>query len=182
MTGWPEIFGFFFLIMLYDNIIMLSQSYVYSVKDTFIKNMNIYSFYKMDWWNQNVMLTQSLSTTAKWLGQLCPKCSVVPNHVQLVAVIPQTTIRMGLNLNSSNIKEGDGVYFECEVNSNPPPKRITWRHNVSDTLSNNKIKSFLEERLDSMWKWNGVGSCVFSFWGVWYKVLTVSPKLKETRV
>ena len=42
-------------------------------------------------------------------------------------------MKLGGSLNGSNIKEGDDVYFECEVLANPPPNKITWKHNVSFT-------------------------------------------------
>ena len=45
--------------------------------------------------------------------------------------IPSSTLTLGSNLNASNIKEGDDVYFECAVQANPLPYKITWRHNVS---------------------------------------------------
>lgn len=38
---------------------------------------------------------------------------------------------MGPTLNPDDIKEGDGVYFECEVKSNPKPYKLTWYHDVS---------------------------------------------------
>ena len=48
-----------------------------------------------------------------------------------VADVPSATLLLGSSLNASNIKEGDDVYFECGVKSNPRPYKITWKHNVS---------------------------------------------------
>ena len=45
--------------------------------------------------------------------------------------VPSATLLLGSSLNASNIKEGDDVYFECGVKSNPRPYKITWKHNVS---------------------------------------------------
>ena len=45
--------------------------------------------------------------------------------------IPSSTLTLGSNLNGSNIKEGDDVYFECAVKASPRPYKITWKHNVS---------------------------------------------------
>ena len=45
--------------------------------------------------------------------------------------IPQSILSLGSNLNGSNIKEGDDVYFECSVRANPKPYKISWRFNVS---------------------------------------------------
>ena len=44
--------------------------------------------------------------------------------------IPQSVLSLGSNLNGSNIKEGDDVYFECSVRANPKPYKISWRFNV----------------------------------------------------
>jgi hypothetical protein len=45
--------------------------------------------------------------------------------------VPSAMLAFGPSLNPKNIKEGDDVYFECHVKSNPPTYNITWRHNVS---------------------------------------------------
>ncbi len=47
--------------------------------------------------------------------------------------VPQSILSLGTSLNGSNIKEGDDVYFECNVRANPRPYKITWRFNVSET-------------------------------------------------
>lgn len=44
---------------------------------------------------------------------------------------PIVSLHFGNSLNPKNIKEGDDVYFECKVRSNPVQHRITWFHNVS---------------------------------------------------
>ena len=44
---------------------------------------------------------------------------------------PQAVLNLGSSLNASNIKEGDDVYFECNVRANPKPYKITWKFNVS---------------------------------------------------
>lgn len=44
---------------------------------------------------------------------------------------------MGSSLNPDDIKEGDGVYFECNIRANPKPYKMTWYHDVS-TLAQNK--------------------------------------------
>ena len=45
--------------------------------------------------------------------------------------IPSSTLILGSNLNATNIKEGDDVYFDCKVQASPAPYKITWKHNVS---------------------------------------------------
>ena len=47
--------------------------------------------------------------------------------------VPQAILSLGFSLNGSNIKEGDDVYFECNVRSHPRPYKISWRRNVSDS-------------------------------------------------
>lgn len=39
---------------------------------------------------------------------------------------------MGSKLNPDDIKEGDDAYFECIVQSNPKPYKLSWFHNVSN--------------------------------------------------
>lgn len=44
---------------------------------------------------------------------------------------PQVHLQLGSTLNPVGIKEGDDVYFECNIKSNPKEHKITWHHNVS---------------------------------------------------
>ena len=44
--------------------------------------------------------------------------------------IPQSVLSLGSNLNGSNIKEGDDVYFECRIVSNPEANKLEWYHEV----------------------------------------------------
>lgn len=44
---------------------------------------------------------------------------------------PQVTLQLGSTLNPDDIKEGDDVYFECQIKANPKEHRITWWHDVS---------------------------------------------------
>ncbi|XP_057337147.1 hemicentin-2-like isoform X1 [Microplitis mediator] len=41
---------------------------------------------------------------------------------------PVMTLRMGSSLNPEVIKEGDDVYFECNVKANPPVSKLSWYH------------------------------------------------------
>lgn len=45
--------------------------------------------------------------------------------------MPIVTLQMGPSLNPDDIKEGDGVYFECNIRSNPKPYKMSWYHDVS---------------------------------------------------
>ena len=51
--------------------------------------------------------------------------------VNLFVDQPSASLKLGTSLNASNIKEGDDVYFECAVNSNPRPNKIIWKKDVS---------------------------------------------------
>lgn len=49
----------------------------------------------------------------------------------LFADPPIVTLRLGSTLSAEDIKEGDDVYFECHVSSNPPWRRLLWLYDVS---------------------------------------------------
>ncbi|XP_055848345.1 uncharacterized protein LOC129913608 isoform X2 [Episyrphus balteatus] len=42
---------------------------------------------------------------------------------------PLVTLRLGSTLSPDDIKEGDDVYFECHVQSNPQWRKLLWLHN-----------------------------------------------------
>jgi hypothetical protein len=48
---------------------------------------------------------------------------------------PRVQLALGKNIISTNIYEGGDVYFDCRVNSRPPPLRILWQQNVSNTIT-----------------------------------------------
>lgn len=45
--------------------------------------------------------------------------------------MPVVMLKMGSSLNPEDIKEGDDVYFECNIRSNPKAYKLSWFHNVS---------------------------------------------------
>lgn len=53
------------------------------------------------------------------------------NHFIEITDTPVVTLEFGTNLNSTSIREGADVYFECNIKSNPWVYRVSWRHNVS---------------------------------------------------
>lgn len=55
-------------------------------------------------------------------------------HCIFLSDMPVVTLRMGPSLNPDDIKEGDGVYFECTVRSNPKPYKMAWYHDVSNSF------------------------------------------------
>ncbi|XP_011703476.1 PREDICTED: nephrin-like isoform X4 [Wasmannia auropunctata] len=49
---------------------------------------------------------------------------------------PVVTLELGSNLNSSAIREGIDVYFECNIKSNPWVYKVSWRHNGNPLYHN----------------------------------------------
>ncbi|GLH02171.1 Uncharacterized protein GBIM_08210 [Gryllus bimaculatus] len=43
--------------------------------------------------------------------------------------MPVVTLKMGSSLNPDDIKEGDDVYFECNIRANPKTYKLAWFHN-----------------------------------------------------
>lgn len=67
---------------------------------------------------------------------------------------PQVVLSLGSTLNAEGIKEGDDVYFECNIKANPKQHKITWYRNVSITVAPNCDRCFVlfcanEPRLSS---------------------------------
>ena len=44
-------------------------------------------------------------------------------------------MKLGSNLDENEIKEGDDVYFECNIKANPQEHKVTWKRNVSPGYS-----------------------------------------------
>ncbi|XP_075972133.1 kin of IRRE-like protein 2 isoform X2 [Anticarsia gemmatalis] len=42
--------------------------------------------------------------------------------------VPIVNLQLGAKLNPNDIEEGDDVYFECIVKSNPPAYKVVWEH------------------------------------------------------
>lgn len=55
---------------------------------------------------------------------------------------PTVHLRMGSSLNPNDIKEGDDVYFECVIQSNPKPYKLTWFHDVSNATRSIENKKY----------------------------------------
>jgi hypothetical protein len=65
------------------------------------------------------------------------------NSFCMFSDVPMVTLKMGSSLNPDDIKEGDDVYFECNIRANPKAYRLAWFHNVS------KNKSFYDYCYDN---------------------------------
>ncbi|KAK7598080.1 hypothetical protein V9T40_006315 [Parthenolecanium corni] len=53
-----------------------------------------------------------------------------------IQYFPQVTLKMGHNLDPRSIKEGDDVYFECEIRCNPKAFKQAWFHNGEEIHQN----------------------------------------------
>ena len=49
-----------------------------------------------------------------------------------VHFMSSAVLRLGSSMRLGEVKEGDDVYLECEVKSNPRPERVSWFRNVSE--------------------------------------------------
>ncbi|XP_063622419.1 neural cell adhesion molecule 2-like [Cydia splendana] len=57
---------------------------------------------------------------------------------------PVLAMSLGSTLNANDIKEGDDVYFECNIRANPKEHRISWFHNdqqINQNMSSGVIFS-----------------------------------------
>ncbi|CAH1392897.1 unnamed protein product [Nezara viridula] len=61
-----------------------------------------------------------------------------------VHYMPVVTLKMGSSLNPDDIKEGDDVYFECNIRANPKTYKLAWFHNgeeIHHNISGGVIRS-----------------------------------------
>ncbi|CAG7733914.1 unnamed protein product, partial [Allacma fusca] len=76
--------------------------------------------------------------TCKAENPWVPRSFVEDSWVLHVVYPPMAELRLGSALLQNGIKEGDDVYFECHLKSNPPTQKLYWmlndrqlHHNVS---------------------------------------------------
>ncbi|XP_039283060.1 hemicentin-1 isoform X2 [Nilaparvata lugens] len=53
-----------------------------------------------------------------------------------VHYMPVVSLKMGSSLNPDDIKEGDDVYFECNIRANPKAYKLAWFHNGEEIHHN----------------------------------------------
>ncbi|XP_013147815.1 PREDICTED: hemicentin-2 isoform X1 [Papilio polytes] len=53
-----------------------------------------------------------------------------------IQYVPETTVRLGTNLDPKNIKEGSDVYFDCIIKAHPYVYKVEWRHNGKSLVHN----------------------------------------------
>ncbi|KAJ8711949.1 hypothetical protein PYW08_008903 [Mythimna loreyi] len=59
---------------------------------------------------------------------------------------PVLTMSLGSTLNPNDIKEGDDVYFECNIKANPKEHRISWYHNDAQVSQNMSSGVFISTK------------------------------------
>ncbi|KAE8750741.1 hypothetical protein FOCC_FOCC002451, partial [Frankliniella occidentalis] len=74
-------------------------------------------------------------------------CSLA-HHLRVFCVAdqPLVSIKMGTTLKPNEIKEGDDVYFECEVKANPKVYRLVWYHDGAEISHNQSAGVILSDR------------------------------------
>ncbi|KAE8751592.1 hypothetical protein FOCC_FOCC001839 [Frankliniella occidentalis] len=60
---------------------------------------------------------------------------LIDNITLNVVYAPIVSLKLGASLNPDDIKQGDDVYFECDIQANPRNRGIWWYHNVSKSTS-----------------------------------------------
>ncbi|XP_065206012.1 MAM domain-containing glycosylphosphatidylinositol anchor protein 1-like isoform X2 [Planococcus citri] len=53
-----------------------------------------------------------------------------------VQYVPRVSLKIGHNLDARSIKEGDDVYFECDIKANPKAFKQAWFHNKEEIHQN----------------------------------------------
>ncbi|XP_050526353.1 nephrin isoform X2 [Daktulosphaira vitifoliae] len=69
------------------------------------------------------------SITCRAENPQVPSLVAEANWVLRVVFAPIVSLRLGNSINPNGIKEGDDVYFDCQVKANPPSTKLTWYHN-----------------------------------------------------
>uniref|UniRef100_A0A0K8U830 Hemicentin-1 n=1 Tax=Bactrocera latifrons TaxID=174628 RepID=A0A0K8U830_BACLA len=74
--------------------------------------------------------------TCRAENQFIENSSIEDKWRMVVHYQPTAHLKMGSSLNPDDIKEGDDVYFECVIQSNPKPYKMSWFHNGKELHHN----------------------------------------------
>uniref|UniRef100_A0A0A1WVT0 Hemicentin-1 n=1 Tax=Zeugodacus cucurbitae TaxID=28588 RepID=A0A0A1WVT0_ZEUCU len=74
--------------------------------------------------------------TCRAENQFIESSSIEDKWRMVVHYQPTAHLKMGSSLNPDDIKEGDDVYFECVIQSNPKPYKMSWFHNGKELHHN----------------------------------------------
>ncbi|XP_046435198.1 titin [Neodiprion lecontei] len=64
----------------------------------------------------------------------------------VIHYLPIVTIRIGSSINARDIKEGDDVYFECNIKANPKAYKLSWFKNGKELHQNVSIGIIFSDR------------------------------------
>ncbi|XP_055618631.1 hemicentin-1 [Toxorhynchites rutilus septentrionalis] len=86
-------------------------------------------------------LTPTVDDDGKYLtcraeNPLIPDSAIEDKWRLVVHYMPIVTLKMGSSLNPDDIKEGDDIYFDCHIQSNPKPYKLAWYHNGNELHHN----------------------------------------------
>ncbi|KAI5747067.1 hypothetical protein M8J77_010726 [Diaphorina citri] len=59
---------------------------------------------------------------------------------------PVVSLHIGASLKQNDIKEGDDVYFECQVRANPPTRKLSWTRNGIPLAHNTSARIILSNQ------------------------------------
>ncbi|XP_071520302.1 nephrin-like isoform X2 [Panulirus ornatus] len=85
---------------------------------------------------------QSVTCTAT--NPEVPDYILATTHTLRVHFAPEVRVQLAPALDPRNIKEGDDVYFECQIKANPRESRVVWLHQ-GHRLHTNKDKGVLAQ-------------------------------------
>ncbi|ETN65555.1 sidestep protein [Anopheles darlingi] len=74
--------------------------------------------------------------TCKAENPLIPDSAIEDKWRLVVHYTPIVKLQMGSSLNPDDIKEGDDIYFDCHIQSNPKPYKLAWYHNGNELHHN----------------------------------------------
>ncbi|XP_055525427.1 hemicentin-1 [Wyeomyia smithii] len=74
--------------------------------------------------------------TCRAENPLIPDSAIEDKWRLVVHYMPIVTLKMGSSLNPDDIKEGDDIYFDCHIQSNPKPYKLAWYHNGNELHHN----------------------------------------------
>ncbi|XP_066142389.1 neural cell adhesion molecule 2-like isoform X1 [Euwallacea fornicatus] len=75
-----------------------------------------------------------------------PESALEDRWLLNVHYVPVVTLKMGSTLNPGDIKEGDDVYFECNIRANPKAYKLSWFHNKMEIFQNVSLGVILSDQ------------------------------------
>lgn len=89
------------------------------------ENPNVAGMFVEDSWNMSVFCE---------LNEILVNLLIINLNLTRCLDPPVISLELGSKLQAGDIKEGDDVYFECKIDSNPKFRKLMWLHNVSKNL------------------------------------------------